>query len=318
MGVAGAFGVPDLTLGRCAFPPFRDMAAEGWGTRFVAGNGRGTRQSSLKMQVCAPRCESCKVIRNRGMAKDMNDRQRTQLAAYSAEADKISEDWQIERWISRVTTFLAAAMGEDEAVRFRRIDGYSPHSNFALKLGHIEGLIAQGEEPPTIEGPGASNQSSAALEAIVSGTREVFVVHGHDGEAKESVARFLEKLELDPIILHEQPNQGRTVIEKFETSSKNVAFAVVLLTPDDMGGAANEAMDLHPRARQNVILELGYFMGRLGRTRVCALYKGGVELPSDFQGVVYIEFDQAGAWRMKLAQEFVEAKLTIKVEGLIN
>jgi predicted nucleotide-binding protein len=149
-------------------------------------------------------------------------------------------------------------------------------------------------------------------------TREVFVVHGHDGEAKESVARFLEKLGLVPIILHEQPSQGRTVIEKFEISSKNVAFAVVLLTPDDVGGTTDEATDLRPRARQNVILELGYFMGRLGRTRVCALYKGGVELPSDFQGVVYIEFDPAGAWRTKLAQELLGAKITIKLEGLIN
>jgi predicted nucleotide-binding protein len=89
------------------------------------------------------------------------------------------------------------------------------------------------------------------------------------------------------------------------------------LTPDDLG-RANGSTDLRARARQNVILELGYFLGRLGRTRVCALHRGGVELPSDFQGVVYIEFDSAGAWRAKLAQEFVEAKLTIKIEGLIN
>jgi len=155
-------------------------------------------------------------------------------------------------------------------------------------------------------------------EQIVSGTREVFVVHGHDGEAKESVARFLEKLGLDVIILHEQPNQGRTIIEKFEISSKNVAFAVVLLTPDDLGYGVDKPEKLEPRARQNVILELGYFLGRLGRTRVCALYKGGVELPSDFQGVVYIELDPAGAWRTKLAQELLGAKITIKLEGLLN
>jgi predicted nucleotide-binding protein len=111
---------------------------------------------------------------------------------------------------------------------------------------------------------------------IASAARRVFVVHGHDGEAKETVARFLEKLELEPIILHEQPNQGRTVIEKFETSSSDVAFAVVLLTPDDLGRAANGPPDLSARARQGVILELGYFLGRLGRTRVCALHRGGV------------------------------------------
>lgn len=120
------------------------------------------------------------------------------------------------------------------------------------------------------------------------------------------------------MILHEQPNQGRTIIEKFEVSSSDVAFAVVLLTPDDVGGIKEDPPNLQLRARQNVILELGYFLGRLGRTRVCALHRGGVELPSDYQGVLYIEFDSAGAWRAKLAQEFVEAKLTINLQGLIQ
>jgi predicted nucleotide-binding protein len=97
---------------------------------------------------------------------------------------------------------------------------------------------------------------------------------------KESVARFLEKLDLRPIILHEQPNKGRTVIEKFEAHS-DVGFAVVLLTPDDVGGLASSPDKLSRRARQNVILELGYFIGKLGRAKVCALYKEGVEIPSD-------------------------------------
>ena len=102
------------------------------------------------------------------------------------------------------------------------------------------------------------------------------------------MARFLEKLGLQPIILHEQPNSGRTIIEKFETYSSDISFAIVLLTPDDIGGINENDQEQQPRARQNVIMELGYFMGRLGRTRVCALHKGGVELPSDYQGVVYI------------------------------
>ena len=248
----------------------------------------------------------------------MNDRQRSQLAVYAAEADKISDEWQISPWISRVTAFLDAAMGSDEAGRFRGIDAHSPFSELALKLGHIEGLIAQGDDEPITAASNSSNRQGTEPELIALNTREIFVVHGHDGEAKESVARFLEKLGLTAIILHEQASEGRTLIEKFETRSKGVAFAVVLLTPDDLGRAADGPPDLNPRARQNVILELGYFMGRLSRTRVCALYKGGVELPSDFQGVVYLELDSAGAWKAKLAQELVQAKITINLEGLIS
>jgi predicted nucleotide-binding protein len=132
---------------------------------------------------------------------------------------------------------------------------------------------------------------------------KVFVVHGHDDGVKQTVARFLEKLGLTPVILHEQPNNGLTIIEKFEAYA-GVAFAVVLLTPDDLGGPADWPREKQtPRARQNVVLELGYFLGKLGRKRVCALYKDGTEIPSDFQGVVYVPMDGAGAWRLVLGRE---------------
>lgn len=138
--------------------------------------------------------------------------------------------------------------------------------------------------------------------AVIS--RKVFIVHGHAG-IEQSIARFLTHLALEPIILHEQPNQGRTIIEKFEDHS-DVGFAVVLLTADDVGGARNGQQ--HPRARQNVILELGYFIGRLGRGRVCALQQGGVELPSDILGVLWEALDEHGAWKLKLAKELQAAK----------
>jgi predicted nucleotide-binding protein len=93
---------------------------------------------------------------------------------------------------------------------------------------------------------------------------------------------------------------------------------VTLLLPSSVGAVATAATDLKARARQNVIMELGYFIGRLGRVRVCALHKGGVELPSDYQGVLYIEMDPAGAWKAKLAQEFVQAKLPIDLKALIG
>lgn len=133
-------------------------------------------------------------------------------------------------------------------------------------------------------------------------SNKIFIVHGHDEAAREGLARFIEKLGLEAIILNEQPNQGRTVIEKFENAGSDVGFAVVLLTPDDVGNAATAASSVM-RARQNVIFELGYFAGQLGRGRVCLLRKGSVEIPSDLFGVVYTEMDAAGGWKAGLARE---------------
>jgi predicted nucleotide-binding protein len=135
--------------------------------------------------------------------------------------------------------------------------------------------------------------------------RKVFVVHGHDDGAREAVARFLEGLGFEAIILHEQANKGRTIIEKVEAHS-DVGFAVVLLTPDDEGRSKKETA-LRNRARQNVILELGYFVGKLGREQVCAFKRGDIEIPSDFGGVVYATFDENGGWKSALATELQAA-----------
>ncbi len=131
-------------------------------------------------------------------------------------------------------------------------------------------------------------------------SRKVFIVHGHDEGARETVARFLTQLEFEPIILHEQANQGKTVIEKVETYG-DVPFAVVLLTPDDIG--CKKGGTPNPRARQNVLLELGYFVGRLGRNHVCALMRDEIEMPSDFTSIVYENFDSSGAWKLALGRE---------------
>lgn len=140
---------------------------------------------------------------------------------------------------------------------------------------------------------------------VLPHSNRVFIVHGHDAEARETVARFLGNIGFEPIILHEQANQGRTVIEKVEANA-DVGFAVVLLTPDDVG-RANGDTDLEPRARQNVLLELGYFIARLGRARVCALKRGDVIIPSDFAGVVWTEMDAAGGWKSALGKELQAA-----------
>lgn len=138
----------------------------------------------------------------------------------------------------------------------------------------------------------------------------VFVVHGHD-DLKHVVARFIEKLGLEAVILAERASGGAGILEKIERYG-DVAFAVVLLTPDDVGGPAEGAQHLRPRARQNVILELGYFIGRLGRARVHCLYKGDIELPSDYHGIVYSRTDAAGVdWRVELARELEHAGVVI-------
>jgi predicted nucleotide-binding protein len=141
-----------------------------------------------------------------------------------------------------------------------------------------------------------------------SWSRKVFIVHGHDAAPKAEVARFLERIGFEAIILHEQASRNRTIIEKIEAHG-DVGFAVVLLTPDDEGCKKGETPK--PRARQNVVLELGYFVGRLGRDRVCVLRRGDVEIPSDFGGVVYEPFDDGGGWKSKLAGELEAAEYAI-------
>lgn len=146
----------------------------------------------------------------------------------------------------------------------------------------------------------------------------VFVVHGRDVGAAQTVARFLERVAMRPIILHEQPNEGRTVIEKFEDHA-NVGFAVILLTPDDEGrlrAGTRDSGALNPRARQNVLLELGFFLGKLGRERTCAITKGEVEIPSDYKGVVLTVMDDAGAWKKELARELKTAGMDLDLDRL--
>ena len=133
--------------------------------------------------------------------------------------------------------------------------------------------------------PKVSLKSSNATKSNTSD--KVFIVHGRDNEVKETVARFIEKLNLNPIILHEQPNGGKTIIEKFEDYS-DVGFAIILMTPDDKGCLVGKEDAIKERARQNVIFEHGYFIGKLGRERVVALVKGDLELPSDISGVLYL------------------------------
>ncbi|MBI1744345.1 nucleotide-binding protein [Candidatus Acetothermia bacterium] len=147
--------------------------------------------------------------------------------------------------------------------------------------------------------------------------RKVFIVHGHDVALRESVARFLEKLELESVILGEQPEQGQTVIEKFEKHA-DVTYAVVLLTPDDMGYVATASSEsAQPRARQNVVLELGYFMAQLGRENIALLQASQLELPSNLSGVLNVSTESED-WKLRLAKELKSVGFDIDLNKIIE
>ena len=143
-------------------------------------------------------------------------------------------------------------------------------------------------------------------------------MHGHDEAAKHEIARFIADLDLSPIILDEQPSKGQTIIDKFEEHADEAGFAIVLLTADDVGGPKDEKDELKPRARQNVILELGYFLCGLGRDRVRILYEEDVELPSDIHGIIYVQMDKRGAWKLELAEEIASVGIAVDMNKLLR
>jgi predicted nucleotide-binding protein len=201
--------------------------------------------------------------------------------------------------------------------------------NYALNFAHhffsngskkmisgFHGLVAQLIIPFARDYKSHVKMSNASITKSIVPSNRVFIVHGHDDGAKHMLARFLDRLGLESIVLQEQPDRGRTIIEKFEQSSE-VGYAVVLLTPDDVGGAV-KADAPSARARQNVIFELGYFAGKLGRGRVCLLRKGDVEIPSDLFGVVYTELDPHEGWQKRLVMEMKEAGLDFDASKLFS
>lgn len=158
--------------------------------------------------------------------------------------------------------------------------------------------------------PGATEAAS-----IPVNKNRVFIVHGRDDHAKTEAARFIEKLGFSAIILHEQASSGKTIIEKIEDHT-NVGFAIVLYTPCDVGSIAGEK-STKPRARQNVVFEHGYLIGKLGRRNVCALVKGDVEIPNDISGVVYVPLDSHGAWHLVLAKEMRNSGYAVDMNKVI-
>lgn len=144
---------------------------------------------------------------------------------------------------------------------------------------------------------------------------KVFIVHGHDNALKNEVARFIEKLGVEPIILHEKASSGKTIIEKIEEYS-NVGFGIVLYTPCDIGGSKDQNGNFKNRARQNVVFEHGYLIGKIGRGNVCAIVKGEVEIPNDMSGVVYIPYHDN--WKWTIVQEMKNSSYRLNLDSVFS
>lgn len=180
-----------------------------------------------------------------------------------------------------------------DSSRDEDIDYWESGKNSAINL--IDTIIEELELFPKEVHIGSMNDKSI-------NRSKVFIIHGHDDGAKNEVARFVEKLGLEAVILHEQVNSGDTIIEKLEKHT-DVGFAIVLYTSCDIGGVKTEPAKLKPRARQNVVFEHGLLIGKIGRANVIALVKEEVEIPNDVSGVVYETMDSKGAWKFQLARE---------------
>lgn len=234
-----------------------------------------------------------------------------------------------EGWRTATEVVLRTVMGAESPLleQFRKVrytsqvyysgmdtSGYRPagvNKAIAILEAAKRELSLRDELESVIESDESQEEKETAAER-----GRVFIVHGHDDARKHELFRLIHDITgAKPIILHEQPSGGRSVMEKLEAYAASAGFAVALLTADDLGRAKNEAED-SPRARQNVVLEAGYFAGLLGRARVVLLHEDGVELPSDLAGIVYVPLDDAGAWKMKLAHEMSNEGLSVDWSAL--
>lgn len=223
----------------------------------------------------------------------------------------------------RVTAIVTKEMGSDNSYnsllkQFTDIqyDAYVDKNKGKL-IGLINLIFDEHEETPELFLK--DTEQTDTTPKIKTLNNKVFIVHGHNELMKQSVARVVEKNGLEPIILHEQPNQGLTLIEKFLFNS-NVGFAIILLSSDDIVySKLSDEKTLKYRARQNVIFELGFFIAKLGRERVIALVENSTnfELPSDYHGVLYVPFDSNEKWKFELARELISNGYSVDINKIM-
>lgn len=192
-------------------------------------------------------------------------------------------------WGAMAISMREPSLGEKIAEVYKDVD---------KKIHRLDSIIERLELVPLNSAAANVASTIPATLALPPRTKRVFVVHGRDEVAKTSLEVFLHEIGLEPIVLHRQADEGMTIIEKFEKHS-DVGYAFILLTPDEVAYLASE--DGKPddqktkeyRARPNVIFEFGYFVGKLGRSRVCCLYTGNVSLPSDVSGMIYKRYERS-------------------------
>ena len=228
----------------------------------------------------------------------------------------------LDNWRNNVQIVLAQFYGnaslqyqQFDQIRFYPMFNFdTPHPSEYVRerligLDHADGFLKSRIEELEEDARESRAQPFFPKTTQPMNTHKVFIVHGHDHGIKETVARYLSKLDLEPIILHEQPNQGRTIIEKFEHYA-DVPCAIVILSPDDLVQSKNVPAVEEHRSRQNVIFELGFFVGRLGRKHTFALVQKGVTRPSDIDGVLYISLED-DTWKLKLVAELKAAGMDV-------
>lgn len=212
--------------------------------------------------------------------------------------ESYSEEWII--WLSRTETFINAKFGEVSvpAKTLKSGLGYRLLGNGEDKFTNAKTLILSALKSAKLSIKDDVLPEVGKVEVNEEGvprSNKVFIVHGHDEKAKQELELFLTELGLDPVVLHRQADQGQTIIEKFERHS-DVGYAFIMMTPDEMAYLSSERdmpeseRTIELRARPNVIFEFGFFVGKLGRARVCCLYTGSVSLPSDLGGLVYKQY----------------------------
>lgn len=221
---------------------------------------------------------------------------------------------EVRAWHNKATRWLINHFGEDsyEYTNFKQIQF---QASFAFDASQEIKACSRGLNQAkailnTYLEDLEENAASEETEPSFNGSR-VFIVHGHDGELKHNVARIIEKQGIEAVILSEQANRGRTIIEKIEDYS-DVGGAICLFTADDIGKEKDKAED-NLRARQNVVLETGYFIGKLGRNRIIILADNGIEMPSDLSGVVYTN---TTSWQFDLLKELKEMGYSIDLNRL--
>lgn len=287
----------------------------------MAKRSRPTQPPRSRPELVRPPSEAADLLREQ-LSKG-SDLLRADVASREqlAEVKRRFRNWEeyVEELLRRL--FTTEELSEEFGASVRMIYSLGPsslqedlgefRSDGAIRVRRLESIIERlplfgAREVPHHEEPRGRGAP----------VRRAFIVHGRDHGPRDAIRNFLRDLEVEPVVLEDQPNQGRTIIEKSE-ANVDVGFAVIILTPDDIGAPKDEKDEARPRARQNVLLELGFFIGLLGRGRVAPIKVGDLEVPSDVDGIAYIDYDRGGAWKLRLAKELKAAGIEVDMNRAV-